>query len=160
VLCSASYAALCLGGDDTARDLAGQAHLLTRDIGEPYLQMVMAGNAGLAALMIGDTDDARRSFREELALCRQLAALPYAAEALAGLAAVAVRRGDLTRAARLHGAAGAHSYGQPQDALQARLERDVFAAARDRLGAESWDAGAAGGAALEWEEAIACGFEG
>ena len=159
LLCSASYAALCLEGDDTARELADRAVPLARELDNPFLQMVLAGNAGLAALMTGDPAGARRSLREELTLCRRLAALPYAAEALAGLAAVAVGHGDLTRAARLHGAAAAHRYGQPQDALGARLERDVFEPARERLGAERWDACSAGGAALEWEDAIACGFE-
>jgi hypothetical protein len=128
-------------------------------IDNPFLQMVMAGNVGLAALMTGDLSGARRWFREELTLCLRLTALPYAAEALAGLAAVAVEQSDLARAARLHGAAGAHRYGQPEDALVARLERDVFTPARERLGAESWDASSATGAALEWKDAIACGFE-
>jgi predicted ATPase/DNA-binding SARP family transcriptional activator len=159
VLCSASYAALCLGGDDTAREFAGRALPLAHDLDNPFLQMVLAGNIGLAALMTGDSSAARRSFREELTLCRRLAALPYAAEALSGLAMVAVEQDDLARAALLHGAGGAHRYGQPEDALVARVERDVFAPARDRFGAENWDACSAGGAALEWEDAIACGFE-
>jgi hypothetical protein len=71
---------------------------------------------------------------------------------------VAVEHDDLARAARLHGAGGAHRYGQPEDALVARVEREVFAPARQRFGVENWDASSAAGATLEWEDAIACGF--
>ena len=51
--------------------------------------MLLRGNAGLAALLTGDTDAARDAFREELRLCRELVDLPYASEGLRGLAAVA-----------------------------------------------------------------------
>ena len=60
--------------------------------------MLLRGNFGLAALLTGDTDDARRAFREKLALCRQLVVLPFAFEGLIGLAAVATVRGNLDRA--------------------------------------------------------------
>ena len=67
--------------------------------------------------------------------------------------------GDLDRAARLCGAAGAHRYGQPADPVDARLAAMYFEPARERLGAAAWDAAVRDGAALSWDEAVAYGLE-
>ena len=108
---NAAYGALAMGGDRDAREFADRAAPIVRDLDSPGTWMILCGNIGLAALLTGDTDAARDAFREELKLCRQLVALPIAAEGLLGLAAVAVVDGDLSHAARLRGAAAAHGYG-------------------------------------------------
>jgi len=145
---NAAYDALIMGGDRDAREFADRAAPIVRDLDNP-------GNTGLAALLSGDTDAARDAFREELELCRQLSALPIAAEGLLGLAAVAVVDGDLSQAARLRGAAAAHGYGQQQDDVEARLEAAFFASARTRHGVDAWDTAVREGAQLSFENAIA-----
>ena len=117
--------------------------------------MILRGNIGLAALLTGDTTAARDAFREELELCRELVALPIAAEGLLGLAAVAVVHGDLSHAARLRGAAATHRHGVQQDAVEARLEAVFFASARTRHGADAWDTDVRQGAQLSFDAAIA-----
>jgi hypothetical protein len=120
--------------------------------------MLVRGNAGLAALFIGDVGAARDAFCEELELSREMVILPVH-EALLGLAAVAVREGHLPRAPRLFGAATAHRYGNPEDPVDARLYATFFAPARTRHGADAWDAAAGDGAALSFEDAIAHALE-
>jgi hypothetical protein len=121
--------------------------------------MLLSGNAGLAALFTGHLDEARDAFREELAVCREIVVLPFASEGLAGLAAIETVDGDLDRAARLCGASGAHRYGQPVDTVDARLAATYYEPARERLGAETWDAALREGAALSWDDALAYGLE-
>ena len=155
LFCNAAYDALIMGGDPDAREFADRAAPIVRDLENPGTWMVLCGNTGLAALLTGDTDAARDAFREELELCRRLIALPIASEGLLGLAAVAVVDGDLSRAARLRGAAAAHGYGQQQDDVEARLEAAFFATARTRHGADAWDTAVREGAQLSFEDAIA-----
>jgi tetratricopeptide (TPR) repeat protein len=159
LFCDAAYGALTMGGDSDARELAHRAASLVRDLDNPGTWMILRGNAGLAALVTGDTDAARAAFCEELEICRELVALPIASEGLLGLAAVAVVDSDLSRAARLRGAAAAHGYGQQQNAIEARLEAAFFATARRRHGADAWDAAVHAGAQLSFENAIVCALD-
>ena len=90
--------------------------------------MILRGNIGLAALLTGDTDAARDAFREELELCRELGR-PALRRPKASSASPPSppSDGDLDRAARLRGAAAAHRYGEPEDAVEARLDATFFA---------------------------------
>jgi hypothetical protein len=155
LFCDAAYGALTMGGDRDAREFADRAAPIVRELDNPGTWMILRGNTGLAALLTGDTDAAADAFREELEICRELVALPIASEGLLGLAAVAVVHRDLGRAARLRGAAAAHGYGQQQNAVEARLEAAFFATARNRHGADAWDAAVRDGAQLSFENAIA-----
>jgi hypothetical protein len=155
LLTSAAYTALCQGSDRDASELLARAMPMVRRLENPYLWMLLQGNVALTALLTGDSDAARAAFDEELRLCRELVALPFASEGLAGLAAVAAVRDELDRAARLYGAGGAHRYGQPQDPVDVRLHARYFEPARNRHGADAWDAAAREGAALSFEDAIA-----
>jgi predicted ATPase/class 3 adenylate cyclase len=159
LLANASYAALCAARDRDAKELVHRAGPIARELDSPYVWMLLRGNLGLAALLTGDTETARQAFREELGLCRELVVLPIASEGLRGLAAVAVNDGDANRAATLLGAATAHRYGEPHDAVHARLETAFFKTARTRHGVEAWDAAACDGAALSFQDAIAYGLE-
>jgi hypothetical protein len=152
-----AYSALVMGGDRDAMEFADRAAPIVRDFDNPGIWMfrTVSGITGLAALLMGNTNAARDAFREELELCRRHIALPIASEALLGLAAVAVDDGDLSRAARLQGAAVAHGYGQRQDEVPARLDRVFLAPARRRHGADAWDTAVREGAQLSFEDAIA-----
>jgi predicted ATPase/DNA-binding SARP family transcriptional activator len=155
LFCDATYGALAMGADRDAIELADRAAPIVRDLENPGTWMILCGNTGLAALMTGDTNTARDAFREELEICHKLVALPIASEGLLGLAAVAVVDGNLSRAARLRGAATAHGYGQQQDAVEARLEEAFFEAAGTSHGADAWEAAVREGAHLSFENAIA-----
>jgi predicted ATPase len=159
LLASSAYAAMGAGSDRDAKALIERALPIARGLDDPGLWMMVHGNFGLAALLTGDIDGARNGFREELRLCRELAVRPFASEGLSGLAAVAAADGDIDRVARLCGAAGAHRYGRPHAAVEDRLDAIFFEPARTRLGVDVWEAAAAEGAALNFEDAIAYALE-
>jgi hypothetical protein len=152
---NAAYRALCYGCDRDANEFVDRATPLVRELDHPYDWMLLRGKAGLAALLSGDTETARHAFNEQLTLCRELVVLPAAFEGLAGLAAIAAVHDELDRAARLSGAAAAHRYGEPRDAVDVRLDATFFEPARMRCGADTWDASLREGAALSFEDAIA-----
>jgi predicted ATPase/class 3 adenylate cyclase len=159
LLAGVAYGALCLGSEHDAKEFIARAIPIAQGLDNPFLWILIRGNFGLAALLTGDTDAARRSFREELRLCRELVMRPIASEGLRGLAGVAAVGGDAKRAALLVGAAAATSYGQQQDVVDARLDEHFFEPARIRCGTDVWDAAARDGGTLSFEEAIAYALE-
>jgi predicted ATPase/DNA-binding SARP family transcriptional activator len=159
LLVNAAYQALTLGFEHDAKQFVDRALPITRDLGHPYLSMMLHGNSGLAALLTGDPDAAEQSFRDQLQLCRELVVRPVAAEGLLGLAAVAAVHDDLDRAARLYGAADAQRYGHVISPVETRLDATFFERARARQGAHSWDAAVRGGAVVSFNDAIAEALE-
>jgi hypothetical protein len=159
LLGSAVYSALSEGSDSDARRFLEQAEAIAQTLDDPSILMMIRGNAGLTAVFAGDTDAARRAFREELEFSRETVYLPYAHEGLLGLAAVAAVDGAVQRAARLVGAAAAHRHGAPHTPVHDRLDAAFFRDARVRCGADGWDAAARDGAALSFEDAIAYALE-
>jgi predicted ATPase/DNA-binding SARP family transcriptional activator len=155
MLIDAAYHAMRWSCDHDATAFLRRALPLARALNNPSMWMMLHGNLGLAALLTADTDAAQHAFREELRLCRELVVRPIAYEGLQGLAAIAALRGDTQRAARLAGAASAHTYGQPADVVDDRLEARFFQPARERLGVRAWNAAAVEGSALTFEQAIA-----
>jgi hypothetical protein len=153
------YSLLRRGCDDEAKRYLQRSVPLVRQLNQPYLWASLRQKAGLAALFTGDTEAARQAFCEQLAICRQLVIRPAASRGLAGLAAIATLQDDLDRAARLSGAAGAHRYGDHQDAVDARLRAAFSEPARARIGADAWDAAVHAGAALDFQDAIAYALE-
>ncbi len=160
LLSSASYEALCIGSDPDALQFVDRALPVARDLASPLQWMFVRGNFGLAALLTGDADSAQLAFCDELELCRELVTRPLACEGLLGLAAVAASRGAADRAARLVGAATAHSYGMQQPEIEARLEAAFLDPARRRHGAGAWAAAVREGTSLNFEDAIAFALEG
>jgi hypothetical protein len=144
-----------MGSDRDASHFVRRATPVTRELDSPYLWMFPRGNVGLTALLVGDVDEARAAFEDELQLCRALVTPPFISEAVGGLAAVAAARGDLDRAARLSGAADAHRFGKQDDAVDARLHETYFQPARSRHGPDAWDAAFREGAAMSFDDAIA-----
>jgi hypothetical protein len=155
MLSSATYAALYLGSDRDATDFAARAAPVSRATEDRFTRLLSSGNAGLAALLTGETDTASHAFREELTLCRELVVRPVAREGFRGLAAIAVTEGNDDRAARLVGAADAHRFGKATDPVEARLDDTFFDPARARCGARAWDAAARDGSTLSFVDAIA-----
>jgi hypothetical protein len=116
--------------------------------------VLLRGNAGMAALLTGNTGAADHAFREELVLSRELVAPRFAGEGLRGLAAVAAVRNDTHRAARLAGAAAAFRDDAPQDEVEVRVDAAFIQPARTSHGMHAWDVAARDGSKLSLEEAI------
>jgi hypothetical protein len=154
LLGSAAYSALCMGSDQDAKLFVERAFAASRRFGRYYGWMMLEGNRGLVALFTGDTPAARDAFREEVRLSRELVVQPFAEEGLMGLAAVATTEGDDARAARLLGASESLR-NDPVDEAQARLVARFFDPARERLGADAWDAAERDGRALSFADAVA-----
>jgi tetratricopeptide (TPR) repeat protein len=150
---AAAYVALKDGRPDLARPMLDRALPLARRLGDARELMFVWGNVGLEALFSGDLDRAEAAFGEELRFCLELVDDSLAPEGLGGLAAVAARRGDIGRAARLLGAAIAIGPIADPDVL-AQLERDFFEPARERYGDARWRETQAAGGLLTFEEAV------
>ena len=151
---NAVYDAVKTGAPERARPLLDRAVPLARELGEPLTLAFVCGHAGLEALFMNDLDRAVTAFEEQLRLCREHGLQYLAGEGLGGLAAIATRRGDWDRAARLLGAATAA--GPVGDAdLITQLEERFFAPARERHGKRRWNEAHTAGAEMTFERAIA-----
>ena len=78
---AASYTALFVGSDRDAKEFLDRTIPFVRERDDPYTWMLTQGNVGLAALFSGDSESAKRAFREELMLCRELACASSRAKA-------------------------------------------------------------------------------
>jgi non-specific serine/threonine protein kinase len=143
------------GHDREATEFLDRAVPIMDELDDPWLWLQMRPKLGWASLLNGNPDRASQAFREQLNLCRELAVPPEASQGLTGLAAVAAVHDDLSRAARLSGAAVAHRVGTPHDDMDARLDATFFQPARTRLGGTAWNAALREGAALGLDAAIA-----
>jgi predicted ATPase/DNA-binding SARP family transcriptional activator len=152
-----AYNAIKRGRPELARPMLDNALPLARELGDPSELAFVCGNLGLEALFTGDLDRARAAFDEQLELCLEQV-LWVAAEGLSGLAAIATRRDDPERAARLLGAASASGPWDADADVTAHLERQFFAPARARLGTARWNQAHAEGAQMSFEQAIAFGL--
>ena len=150
----AAYNALKTQHLEIARSLLDQAVPLA---GEPEHRVPLAylcGNRGLEALFTGDFERAGDAFREELQLSQEHVLPRPAAEGLAGLAAIASRRGQLKRAAQVLGAAAAQAPIADPD-VTAQLEEQFFGPARAAYGERRWSEAEAEGERLNLNQAIA-----
>jgi predicted ATPase/DNA-binding SARP family transcriptional activator len=147
-----AYNAIKAGHPEAARPFLAQAVPLAQDLGDPLSLALTCGNVGLEALFADDLDRAQDAFDQQLRLCREHVVEHLASEGVGGLAAIAARRGELERAARLFGAATA--IGSVGDAdVNTQLEEHFFAPARVRM--RHWDQAHTAGAEMCFEEAIA-----
>jgi hypothetical protein len=160
MLGGAAFGALADGDDGDAREFVGRAMAVVEGLDFPYLRMLVRGNFALASLFTGELHEARRAFRDELELCRELVYLSYALEALQGLAAVAAAEdADVQRVARLAGAADAHRYGAPVFAVEARVDATFIEPIRSRIDPDAWNVAFQQGAAMSFQQAIAYALE-
>ena len=148
-----AYNAIKAGRPETAGPVLDQAVPLAHELGDPVVFALFWGNVGMAALFTDDLDRAQEAFDQQLRLCREHVVKHLAAEGLGGLAAIATRRGDPERAARLLGAATAT--GPVGDAdVNAQLEEQFFAPARAQHGTRHWSDAHTAGAQMSFEQAI------
>jgi predicted ATPase/DNA-binding SARP family transcriptional activator/class 3 adenylate cyclase len=150
----AAYNAIKRGRPELARPMLDSALPLARELQDPSSLAFVCGNVGLEALFNGDLDRACAAFDEQLELCLNQV-IWVAAEGLSGLAAIATRRDDLERAARLLGAASASGPWDGDADVTAHLEKQFFAPARARHGTARWIQAHAEGAQMSFEQAIA-----
>ena len=158
IVCSVTgYKAIAEGHYREALHWLDEGMRAVRVLGNARSVFYFAGNQGLARLFLGETAEAARAFSDALAACADAAAQNMVDECLLGVAAVASRRGDLTRAARLAGAATAHRTSiriHDEEVVSSRLIDGILAPARDALGPEEWDRLAQEAASLSVEGAI------
>ena len=151
---NASYNAIKAGRPKDAAPFLAQAAPLAHELGDHVFLPTTCGNVGLEALFSGDLDRARDAFDEQIRLCREHVVRHIASEGMGGLAAIAARRGDPERAARLLGAATAIGPVADADVL-AHLETEFFAPARTQHGTRRWNEAHSAGAEMTFEQAVA-----
>jgi tetratricopeptide (TPR) repeat protein len=133
-----------------------------RKLGDAKSLFLVRSNQGLAWLFVNEIDQAADAFHDALAVCREACCEHLLDEVLLGLAAVAARRGRLTRAAHLAGAANAHetaSQAVSQVAVWARLNDEMLTAPRQEYGTEKWQRAGAETASVTVDEAIDLALE-
>ena len=128
-----------------------------RQLGSPQALFFIRCTQGLAQLFLDDVEEAAQGFCDALAVCQEAACEDLIEEPLLGLAAVAVRRGDLARAARLSAAATAHEahgHSLDENTVRVRLDDEFLTQARERYGPRDWDRTVRQGASLTVQESI------
>ena len=150
----AAHGAIKAGKAECALPWLEHALPLARDPEHHHLDLIfVVGTVGLQALFTEDLDRAQAGFEEQLRLCSEHSVGPLAAHGLLGLAAIAARRAQGERAARLLGAATATGpMGDPDVVRQ--LEEQFLAPARSGYGGARWDEARAAGTRLSFEQAI------
>jgi predicted ATPase/class 3 adenylate cyclase len=127
---------------------------------DPMAEAHVRGNLGIALTRLGAWDEAAECFRCVLALG---AACPpnQALEALVGLAAVSLARGDAHVTARLAGGVDAAmtKQGFRFQGVVTLLAEETWEAGRAALGKEAWEAAFGKGQAMTLEAAVACALE-
>jgi predicted ATPase/DNA-binding SARP family transcriptional activator len=134
-----------------------------RKVGDPFSLLVVEGNQGLAHLFLENVQQAKDCFSRSVQLCRHAAFHGLVDEGLLGLAAVAVLQDRSAHAARLVGAARAHTDAASavdDDAVLGRLRDRFLLPARERFGAERWDSCDDEGRALSFADAVDIALEG
>ena len=151
------YVELSLGDLDAARAHLAESLDIARALNDRYGVVYQALNLGLAEYLSGSMAAAEDLFTESLSLAARLRIRASIGYALIGLAMTGSRQGELSRAARLHGAA-AEALAVLEETIEP-LEGDL----RDRdcrrlrsaMGAEAFEAEHAAGRALTADEALA-----
>jgi predicted ATPase len=145
--------------DDAATTLA-EALAVSREVGFPDAIGRVLSNLGLALVGRGDVEGAAEHLSEALTLFATTGSVA-ASEALNGLAAVANRKGNPRRAARLLGASNrvVKESGRPRDAYEASLYEDTLAAAHATLGDQAVAQRLAEGERMPRNDAIAYALE-
>ncbi len=87
-----------LGDDETAQAYVGQALRLAQEIGDVPAQGVMWLKLGHVQAALGNRDEAAHAYEQSAALLRELGQHLRAGEALAGLARLALARGEAEQA--------------------------------------------------------------
>jgi predicted ATPase len=154
---TAGSADMALGRYDDALRHAREARDLAERAGGDYFAAGFRAQLGILDVLRGRPDEARTLIKE--ALERSLAArsTPFVTLCLAGYAWLAFADGDPERAARLEGAAEGlrRRVGLRAWPHLRRVEADLVAQVRQRLGAARFDQAFAAGSRLTQQQAVA-----
>lgn len=155
----AGYIAIGERRDSEALSWLDDAVQAARRLENPRSLLVSRSNQGLAKLFLNDLDAAEEAFSDALAGYRDAVGEDFIAHTILGHAAVAARRGNMTHAAQLAGAARRHARGttpaRHEQAVWSRLDTEILAPARTASDPEAWDHNARRGASLTQAEAVA-----
>ncbi|MGH2532243.1 MAG: ATP-binding protein [Thermomicrobiales bacterium] len=134
-------------------DLSDEALVLSREIGDPIVQGLSWQNLGQLALARGDLSEAGRCYKEGLRLFVRLRNTWGIADALGGIAGVALAGGEADRAARWLGAAQEFcaAIGAPTVPHQAQFDRSL-GSAQEALQAAAFEEAARQGRAMTAED--------
>ena len=153
------FAAMAAGDYAAAAPALEEAVAIAEEVEDTRVLPFSTVNRGLLHVLQGADRLAARDFARTLALCRESGQPLPVAEALSGLAAIAVRRGEMDLASRLSGASDAHrlfgAVGEPE--LQ--LRRELIDPARARSDDADWAREWAAGNSLTFSQAIALGID-
>jgi predicted ATPase len=147
VLNSLSYAAAAGGDCSAASTYAHESLAFAEQVGDDVGKTLALSNLGLANLLDGRDADAEAQYVDCLIHADKIGFGDSVSYAYEGLAAVAVRRGNGERAARLLGASEAirDATKMHLDVVEQQIHDDVTQAIRDLLSAErlaeEWEAG-------------------
>ena len=152
------FAAMSAGDYAGAAPDLDEAVALTEELNDGRFLPFTIVNRGLLHVLQGADAAAARDFARALQLCRANGEPLPVAEALTGIAAIAVRRGDMKLAARLSGAADAQRVFQAVGVVELRLREHVIDPARAPDDAAAWRRAWTAGNSLTFDQAIAVGI--
>ena len=142
--------------DDASRHLR-EARDLAQRFGGDWLRAGCQAELGILEVLGGRLDEARALLDQALDLSLAARSTPFVTLCLAAHAWLALAKGDPERAALLEGAAEGlrRRVGLPTWPLLRRVEAELVAQVRERLGAGQFDQAFSAGSALTQREAIA-----
>ena len=142
--------------DDASRHLR-EARDLAQRFGGDWLSAGCQAELGILEVLGGRLDEARVLLAQALDLSQAARSTPFVTLCLAAHAWLALAEGDPERAALLEGAAEGlrRRVGLPTWPLLRRVEAELVAQVRERLGAGQFDQAFSAGSALTQREAIA-----
>jgi len=142
--------------DDASRHLR-EARDLAQRFGGDWLSAGCQAELGILEVLGGRLDEARALLDQALDLSLAARSTPFVTLCLAAHAWLALAKGDPERAAVLEGAAEGlrRRVGLPTWPLLRRVEAELVAQVRERLGAGQFDQAFSAGSALTQREAIA-----
>jgi predicted ATPase len=148
---------MALGRYDDAMRHLREARDLAERTGGDWLAAGPRVQLGILAVLRGRLDEARPLLDEALNLSLTARSTPFATLCLAGYAQLAFADGDPDRAALLEGAAEGlrRRVGLPAWPHLRRVEADLVARVRHRLGASRFDQAFSAGSGLTQREAVA-----
>ncbi|WP_053225780.1 BTAD domain-containing putative transcriptional regulator [Solirubrobacter soli] len=159
LLASLAYTALFHDDPATAARLCAEALDVASEPADPFLVTLAEGNAGLAALFVGDLPRAAQAFTRQLRIADRHGYDFTIFEPLSGFAVLAACAGRDRLAARLLGAARVSSADWHDPLIAERLEARFLAPARARLGAAAWEAEEAAGARADRASVLAAAYD-
>jgi tetratricopeptide (TPR) repeat protein len=149
------------GSPEAAASALTEALVLAREIGHRELEGLTLAELGLVAVMESRLGEAASALAESLEVCDEFGYAPTRLICLTGCAALAVRQGDVERAAELWGVVGALAESRGGGLPELREVIDGFLSeTRSQLGEEAFARHAAAGARLSFDEAAALALNG